>query len=152
MGKVKGVKTVIVIRRDEACLDYGGQGVIIYPCHGEQVKLSTYPPPWLRQFRSNTWFNVGYSWAALYNRDGEIFFLRGHCIRYLVWQSLKRALIYSVMQSFIIEQFSSKKCLTNNLSSNFISSISLCNHNWTVFEEMTSWIALTWNTGTKTLF
>ena len=25
------------IRRDEACLDYGGQGVIIYPCHGQKV-------------------------------------------------------------------------------------------------------------------
>jgi len=24
------------IRRDEACLDYGGQGVIIYPCHGDK--------------------------------------------------------------------------------------------------------------------
>jgi len=24
------------IRRDEACLDYGGQGVIIYPCHGQK--------------------------------------------------------------------------------------------------------------------
>lgn len=24
------------IRRDEACLDYAGQDVILYPCHGSQ--------------------------------------------------------------------------------------------------------------------
>lgn len=33
------------IRRDEACLDYAGQDVILYPCHGSKGNQLWYYKP-----------------------------------------------------------------------------------------------------------